>query len=362
MRVPVDLSWLAGWADPAVVNEFSERTRTFFRTEGSVWQFVHNSFRRFLSDRTAEVAGSFNQIVDRELHARLADACQAADGEWSHYRDEELVHRLHSGQLERVLKLGDPTRLRNDLIGLRPVGVIRDHAVVALRAATARDEPHAALRSLLFLSELGDREVVFDAEKTATALVDVGASGALEHVLGGGELRVDTNVALDTAAKLSRNGELQGAARVLTAAGGLAGAVEQARHWRSGDLGDLVGSWAEVVCRLSGYRQVVAELDHVLPPPDESEDRRENESAQEVYERDDRSSAIRAARNIAHARCFDILTRIGDENGLRELSAVIDAEAPTGWRARACLVRAFAAYDVRDLPGNPRLDCLHHRA
>jgi hypothetical protein len=53
LRTPVDLNWLATWVEPHPLTAFTERTATFFHRNGTEWQFIHNSFRRFLSDETA---------------------------------------------------------------------------------------------------------------------------------------------------------------------------------------------------------------------------------------------------------------------------------------------------------------------
>jgi hypothetical protein len=121
LRGVVDLRWLGTWVPPAALDQFLERTATFFRREGTIWRFIHNSFRRFLVEETARTAGTFDSERDRSFHAELAHVCARAGDEWLRYRDEEIAHRFLAGQYDMVVQRTEPLRLRDALLALRPL-------------------------------------------------------------------------------------------------------------------------------------------------------------------------------------------------------------------------------------------------
>lgn len=366
LRAPVDLDWLATWVDPHALNEFTKRTATFFHRNGPEWRFIHNSFRRFLSDETACVAGQVNRERDQRLHEALADVCAGSGEQWAVYRDEQLAHRFLAGQHNLVLELATPERLRAALLELRPLATVRDHALLALRAAAGTDDRAAYVRILLFLNELWRRQQVLEPEKlAATVLVLQPPPTAMEHVVRGGQLRVSTAAALEHAANFAAEGHPDAARQVLRASGGLVGLIESQPRFTDRGLSDAVADWAEATWHLSGLDQVLAQLDHHLPRPGLAASPEDDpgpvaspiptaikEPAEVDWQREqrhretrDRKATIVACRNSAHARCFDLLTHARDDDALDGLTAVIDAEASADWRARARVVRAMAAHE-----------------
>lgn len=360
VRTSIDLRWLATWVTPHTLGEFEQRTAMFFRRSGSVWHFIHNSFRVFLANETASTAGLADSNRDRTYHLKLAEACAQAGEEWPLYRDEELAHRFLAGQFDRVLALATPAHLREALLRqLRPLGTIRDHAQLALRAAVASQDYSAFLRMLLFLNELSQRQYVLEPEKIAEALSKLGPTHAVEHVVSGSQLRLSTSAALRCARTLIRDGHVDSAAQVFRVIGGLANVIEREEHHPDRTLPDAVADWAEVAVQLSGLDQVLEQIQDHLPLPavssevdDTTEhlaDERERWDAQRrQHDQQERDDTVRQARHRAHARCFDALTDLRDEESLVRLLAVIDAEAPPAWRARARVVLAGAAYDDGD--------------
>ena len=201
LRTPVDLNWLATWVEPHPLTAFTERTATFFHRNGTEWQFIHNSFRRFISDETARVAGNVDSERDRHLHTRVADVCAGSGEQWPLYRDEELAHRFLADQHDRVLLLATPERLRSALLELRPLATVRDHALLALRAAAVIDDHPAYIRMLLFLNELWQRQQVLEPEKLAATILTLDHSTTgIEHVVRGGQLRISPIAAFEHAA------------------------------------------------------------------------------------------------------------------------------------------------------------------
>jgi len=355
LRAPVNLDWLATWADPHAVTAFAERTATFFHRNGTEWQFIHNSFRRFLADETARVAGHVDPARDKQLHMALAEVCVGSGRHWPLYRDEEIAHRFLAGQYDRVLALTTPERLRATLLEIRPLTTVHDHALLGLRAAASLDDHSACVRTLLFLTELWQRQYVLEPEKLAAAvLVLESPATAMEHIVCGGRLRISTDAALKHAAEFAATGYLDAARLVLRACGGLAGLVEGQRPSTG-----AVADWAEVTWHLFGLDYMLTQLDHHLPHPVPvpSADNAAaaatlsavpNEDWQRERQRRDkrdREATTISCRNLSHARCFDLLSEARDDDALDALTTVIDAEATADWRARARLMRAIAALD-----------------
>ncbi len=361
LRGAVDLRWLETWVPPAALDRFIDRTATFFRREGAIWRFIHNSFRRFLVEETSRTAGTFTSERDRSFHAELADICARSGDDWLRYRDEEIAHRFLAGQYDIVVKRTDPSRLRQALFALRPLATVRDQAFLGLRAAVAIDDHGALIRSLVFLDELWQREYVLKPDRVATSLVALGPTDrALDHLAGGGRLRVDLDCALKAAAEFARSGTPDAAAEVIRAAGGLGDIVGAADRVADRDVPEMVGDWAEVTLRLAGLEDVLARLDDQLSlrevdPREEPRSRGEQEADWEKERRrraeKDRREAVAICRLVAHARCFDVLAGVRDDDALATLGRVIDGEAPLEWRARARLVRAFGAFEDGDPDG-----------
>lgn len=343
LRVPIDLTWLATWAEARTVSAFAERAAVFFHRDGSRWRFIHNSFRKFLADETAKIAGYPNAARDRQLHERLADVCADSGDQWLLYRDEESTHRFLAGQHDRVLELTAPERLRRSLLDLRPASTVRTHALLALRSANENGDSAAILRTLLFLNELRLRGIVLEAEPLATAVHEQDSVGALEHIVSDGRLRVSIPAALDHAVWFAADNDTAAAQEILRACGSLSELTVDDRL-----SCDAVADWAEAIFRLSGLGAVLAELDHHFPlPVEEDTDPGTSPSSspdpRRERQRREHISDVINSRLLAHSRCFDLLAENRDDNGLDELTTLIDAEAPPDWRAQARLVRARIA-------------------
>lgn len=360
LRVPLNIGWLSTWAEPEVVSGFIEQTATFFHRVEADWQFIHNSFRRFLADETARLGEYLDEARDQRFHHELAEVCASSGNDWSLYRDEEVAHRFLAHEHSRVLDIATPDSLRRSLLDLRPSATVRDHAVLALRSATLADDPMAFLRMLVFLNELWLRGTVLDPEPLVKAVHEFDSQLALEHIVRGGRLRINAGAALDHAVTFAIKGDAKAAQQIVRACGGLAGLTADDRASPT-----EVATWAEVTWRLSGLNAVLAELDHHLPllaaEPTSEEDtatlddepdtllpngiRRSPQRTRQIRELRERESNRIYCRNLAHARCFDLLVDARDDDVLDALTLVIDAEASPGWRARARLVRARAASD-----------------
>ncbi|WP_213570944.1 ATP-binding protein [Rhodococcus sp. USK13] len=341
LRVPVNMDWLLTWADSYAVSAFAEQAYTFFRRSGTNWQFIHNSFRRFLEDQTAKVADEVDETRNLLFHQRLADICANSE-DWSLYRDEEMAHRFLANQHDRVLTLATPARLRESLLQLRPSTTVRDHALIALRSATLIDDSRSFLLMLMFLNELHLRSFVLETDKYASAVFSFDPQLALEHVVRGGRLRIELGPAIELAVAFAAEGDVSAAQHIVRTCGGLAGLANNTSL-----SPNVVADWAEVTWRLSGLEAVLAELDHHLPAPKpytaplpaSTDSTRREEIEQDID--------TAACRNWAHARCCNLLTEIRDDEALDRLLSLIDVQASASWRGLARYVRAKTASQDR---------------
>ncbi|MCP9624292.1 hypothetical protein FOH10_18910 [Nocardia otitidiscaviarum] len=342
LRVPVNLAWLATWADPHIVSSFAEQTAAFFRRAGDDLQFIHNSFRRFLVEETARVGDRFDQNIDQHFHRQLAEICARANDEWRLYGEEEIAHRYLANQHDHVLALASPVRLLQSLVNLRPLETVRDHALLAVRSAATVDNSPTLVSVLIFLNELWGREYVLETADLAQTLLLCDRRIALEHVVRANSLRVEPHDAMHLAVEFATAGDFDAARQIVHACGGLPGLLDSSHR------SDTVFSdWARVTWLLSGTDAVLAELDYHLPPARTVPSLDADTSARDDIppEQDDSQIDHAFHRNVVHTVCFDRVIENRDDSELDRLTGLIDAEAGPSWRARARLARARAASD-----------------
>ncbi|MGO4362279.1 hypothetical protein [Terrabacter sp. RAF57] len=351
LRTSLNLRWLSSWASADIVTRFVTDARTFFRVEGDEWQFVHNSFRRFLADETARIDGAVSESRDRDLHLDLADRCANSGDAWPTYRDEEIAHRYLAGDDHRVLTLATPAAMRASLRALQASPVIQDHTGLGLRAAARSGDDIAFVRLALFTAELAQREQAFRPEQLATALAGLTpATTAIDYVVRGSRVRIAANTAAAIAASWAVHGHNAAAAAILNALGGVT-ALTESRVSRSGEA-DGVADWAIATFHVSGLDTVLTHLERHLPFPESEPPARQGNPDDADEARDWRLEREHEERR--HQRlevltaCFDELLDTRDFANLDGISERIDAEGDVGWRARARLMRALTAAEDGD--------------
>lgn len=345
LRTSLNLQWMASWASHDVVSRFASATRTFFRVEGDEWQFVHNSFRRFLSDETARIDGAISESRNRDLHLDLADRCAESGDAWPTYRDEEVAHRYLAGDDARVLATVTPGGMRSKLRALEPLPVIQDQTHLGLRAAARSGNDAAFVRLALFTAELAQREQAFSAEQLATALAGLTpAMSAIDYVVRGSQVRISANTAAAIAASWAANGSNAAAAKVLNALNGIT-ALTESRVARTGES-DGVSDWAIATFNVSGLDAVLRHLERHLPLPEPKP------AGSQGPENADRARDFRLGREHGDRRhqrlevlsaCFDELLEVRDFANLNRVSEQIDAEGDLSWQVRSRLRRALTA-------------------
>ena len=215
LRRVIDLSWIATWTTPLLVNRLRRSVAHYFRREDhNRWYFFHNSFRLFLIERTSESSpGVIDPARDHGFHRELADRCVSApfDSVWPW---EELYHRVLAEEYEVVVQRASQQWFRNQFLALRPADAIQTDIRLALRAAAARRDLIALTRLTLASSEVSQRQSHLDEVSLVPILLALDhTQTAVEHIRDGNRLRLDPKLALQTSVTLKDTGLAEEARR-----------------------------------------------------------------------------------------------------------------------------------------------------
>lgn len=356
LRVPVNMDWVRSWAGVETTRRFESAAGLFFRIEGRVWRFVHNSFRRFLAEQTSIVGESTSSDRDRRWHLELAELCAIADKAlWRHYSDEEIPHRFLGGDVTAVLERCNPERLRSMLFELRPFSVVGEHLQLTLESAAEAKDGDRLAALLLFRSELSLRGMSFERDdQLATAAVNIDPEGlGIDHVLRGSELRSSPSVAALLASHLSKRGHVEAAGIVLDSLGGLSG-MRSFVESSSRDWAKPVTRWAESFVAVHGTAATLTTLDAINPidlsvpdeaiiaeleaqasamPPDDWRPKRELENRRD--ELVNRANAFGYVRDFIHLAALRHHIADRNDEGARDVISMIDGEAGYDFRVLA---------------------------
>jgi len=287
IRSPIHLDWLRTWNAPESVRRFADSTAPFFVKDGHSWSFIHNSFRQYLIDRTATLGGAFDPYENRRMHAEAAEICASSTGTWVAYRDEELAQRVHAEQHSEVLELATPELLCQRLLNLAPPAAIALDAQLALQSAGALCDPPAVLRLALMQFELELRQSVLEPHALALALIDIGEYDlALPHVIGGRELRLDPDHALEAAVRFHSANRIADAGAIIRSVGSLSVLLETSRHGDFYDqkTADSIQWWVAVHSRVRPAVEVLQEIESALSISSGSQsDNRNEDDGQEEH-------------------------------------------------------------------------------
>jgi hypothetical protein len=359
LRTVLNIDWLKTWVNTDVLRRFMSSASTYFRIDGADWQFMHNSFRRFLVDESTRLAGLIDPRRDAEFHRRLADLCADSGAAWPLYRDEEIVHRFLAREYGLVLEIAQTRRLRERLLELQPTSAIADATILGLRAAAEADDADAFVSLSLFRAELSTREQSFESHRLADAMIPLlDAELGLDYVVRGGQLRVAANHAANSAAAWARSGQNGPASAVLNAIGGYQGVREYGPRRRGEDSG--IADWAVATLLVSGLDAVLHQIDtHLSPTSPSSVEMYEVEVPAEDSVGADQARArqgeeFRRDRREVLVACFDELLETRENLQLDRLMALIDRDGVVAWEVRTRLFRAKAAEEDGDLDGAMR--------
>ena len=216
LRRSIDLSWIATWFDPAVIDRLRRSASQYFRRESdNRWYFFHNSFRLFLISKTAEsTPAAFDTSRDRSFHHELAEICAQASA-FPSWAWEELYHRSLAGEHDLVLESASQEWFRNQFFAFRPVDAIQVDIGLALRSAAMLEDAAALTRLVLASAEIAQRGSRLKGSTLVPLLLDVGEDRiALEYVRDGNRLRIDSVSALRISVDLKSVGLIEEARRV----------------------------------------------------------------------------------------------------------------------------------------------------
>jgi hypothetical protein len=206
LRRVIDLSWIATWATPLLVNRLRRSVAHYFRREDhNRWYFFHNSFRLFLIEKTSVSSpGVFDPACDRRLHHELAGRCALApsDSAWAW---EELYHRVLAEEHDVVVQHASQQWFRDQFLALRPVDAIETDIRLALRAAAARTDLIALTRLTLAGAEVAQRQSHLDLDEVSLVPLLLALDNiqtAVEHVRDGNRLRLNSGLALQVSVTL----------------------------------------------------------------------------------------------------------------------------------------------------------------
>lgn len=218
IRGAIDLSWIKTWYDnESVIYRLHQKMGHYFKREDPKrWYFFHNSYRLFLSEKTAEFyPGEFDSTKDTEFHSKLAEKC-ASSPEDSSYQWEQLYHLYLARKHESVLELASLEWFRNQFFACRPVDAIRNDLKLALKSLETCYDPIALTRIELAYAELDQREFHLQSKsKLISLLLDLDKSQiAIENIRDGNKLHIDQTEGLHLCLKLKSCGLFEEAKKV----------------------------------------------------------------------------------------------------------------------------------------------------
>ena len=208
LRGIIDLSWVETWADTNVVDRLGRQFSHYFRIEAdSRWRFFHNSFRLFLSEKTAEFPpGNWDSSRHRDFHLELA-RLHSVQPAGTPLAWEEIYHWALGGRLDKVLEIATQDYFRNQFLALRPKDAINADILVAFRAAAEKQDHIAVARLSLIGSELSQRDFYLDESDILSILWRLGKHTlVLSRLMDGNRLLVNEVTGLLVARLLKLEG------------------------------------------------------------------------------------------------------------------------------------------------------------
>jgi hypothetical protein len=267
-RGAVRFDWLRRWAPDQAIHIVTTKLAYLFRREyGERWSFFHNSFRAFLIERTRTLLALGG---DKTLFAELADYCLAAD-EQDPERADELYYSACCGHDARVISLANPKRLREQFIRGRSATTIRDDLRLAFNAAVETRDIVALTRTVLAISEFGQREYYAMRLPLAQMWLKLGDIDlALGSLREGSALRTSRQTALKAADSLGVRGFNVEAREIFLLAEPLDVLRGTAERSSSEDQRELLDAWIAVAPRFRQLADILRMVEDVRAQADDS--------------------------------------------------------------------------------------------
>jgi hypothetical protein len=184
--------------------------RYLFRRHHDGWHFFHDSFRQFVTDRTAlDEDGRFDAVRDARQHAGVAELCSASPERRVAW--EEIYHRYRAGQTDAVTTLGRQELFREQARGLRSPELIRADIGSVLHTCADRCDVSGMLSMVLAVAELHERESLLEDVDLPGVLYDAGLIDEAIDACGGDlARRIPLGYAYRLAERLGRDGRPEG--------------------------------------------------------------------------------------------------------------------------------------------------------
>lgn len=210
LRIGFSTEWLLSWAPESAVRDFLRSCRYLFRVHpNNKWQFFHDSFRQYASERTCLTDDTFpKERAEALAHQRAAELCAQADV--PEIAAEELYHRYCAGDYDRVLVLADQKRFRAQRQDWRSPSLLRQDIECALGLAADRGDVLSLFGLLLALVEATETASMLDEVDVPGTLFEAGLVEQAIEYAGIENRQVPLGQTYNLASKLGRIGHSAG--------------------------------------------------------------------------------------------------------------------------------------------------------
>lgn len=205
----IDLLWFEDWYDNLSIINLRNKFSHYFEKDDNVWSFFHNSFKRFVFERTSESdPGNVNSTMSIKFYKKLAEKASESPSDSPHSWDE-IFYLSRAEQHQKIIEIATRARYEKQMCDFRPIYEIREDIDLALNAAREQKNIVAFIRFILLGSEFEQRDgYIKDVSyfRLLFSLFRNDVKVPLKHILSGNQLKVKNEISL----KLSRELRIMG--------------------------------------------------------------------------------------------------------------------------------------------------------
>lgn len=156
LRIAFDVQWVRDEFEESMLLKFRRGLAHLFSKEPDGYRFFHDSFRQFVSEKTASLYGGDDPIEgDRYSHRCLAQLLE--DSQRQQYTYEAMYHRWQADQADRALGHATQPVFRQQIRNLRSPHLIKQDIALAAQIAAERGDALKLLELALSYLELNSR-------------------------------------------------------------------------------------------------------------------------------------------------------------------------------------------------------------
>ncbi len=209
LRIEFTTEWLSSWSQHHTVQKFRRKVLYLFRRQQNGWRFFHDSFRQFAADQTALGDDPRSDIqVDSRIHRRIAELCKETSDQ--RFSWEQLYHRFHGGESDKVLELAQQTIFREQFRSFRSPDLIRNDIQLAMRVGASRADVVTMIKLYFAIVETDERVAMLENISMPEILFDVGLINEAISWCGEETRRVPLDQAYDLTYRLGKVGHPAG--------------------------------------------------------------------------------------------------------------------------------------------------------